>query len=138
LYAEISALADDGTTRIISLSEDGNVNNRINMFYTSGSNKIKFVVKVNGSNVFDDTITLSNILDYNKVALRYGANNFAIYINGVKESEQLSGSTYPSNTLDKLNFDQGSGNYEFFGNTKDLKYYPKALADVQLEDLTTI
>ena len=138
LYAEVSALADDGTTRIISLSEDGNLNNRINMFYTSGSNKMKFVVKVNGSNVFDDTITLSNILDYNKVALRYGANNFAIYINGVKESEQLSGSTYPSNTLDKLNFDQGSGNYEFFGNTKDLKYYPKALADVQLEDLTTI
>ena len=138
LYAEVSALADDGTTRIISLSEDGNLNNRINMFYTSGSNKMKFVVKVNGSNVFDDTITLSNILDYNKVALRYGANNFAIYINGVKESEQLIGSTYPSNTLDKLNFDQGSGNYEFFGNTKDLKYYPKALADVQLEDLTTI
>ena len=138
LMAEISALADDGTIIIISLSEDSNVSNRINISYTSGSNKIKFVVRVNNSNVFIDTITLSNILDYNKVALRYGANNFAIYINGVKESEQLSGSTYPSNTLDKLNFDQGSGNYNFYGNTKGLKYYPKALADVQLEDLTTI
>ena len=138
LYAEISALADDGTIRIISLSEDANVSNRINISYTSGSNKIKFVVRVNNSNVFIDTITLSNILDYNKVALRYGANNFAIYINGVKESEQLSGSTYPSNTLDKLNFDQGSGNYNFYGRTKDLRVYCKALTDDELTELTTI
>ena len=138
LYAEISALADDGTTRIISLSEDGNIANRVNIFYTSGSNKMKFVVKVNNSNVFDDTITLSNILDYNKVALRYGANNFAIYINGVKESEQLSGSTYPANTIDKLNFDQGSGNYYFYGKTKAVAVYKEALTDEELQALTTI
>ena len=38
-----------------------------------------------------------------------------------------------------LNFSSASFTYEnFFGNTKDLKYYPKALADVQLQDLTTI
>ena len=138
LYAEVAALADDGTTRIISLYEDGNINNRINIFYTSGSNKMKFVVKVNNSNVFIDTVTLSNILDYNKVALRYGANNFAIYINGVKESEQLSGSTYPSNTLDKLNFEQGSGNYYFYGKTKCLAIFKEALTDAELECLTTI
>ena len=42
-----------------------------------------------------------------------------------------------SNNLDKLTFDNGLSN-KFFGNTKGLKYYPKALADVQLEDLTTI
>ena len=41
--------------------------------------------------------------------------------------------------LSKLNFNIGSvGALDFFGNTKGLKYYPKALADVQLEDLTTI
>jgi len=37
-----------------------------------------------------------------------------------------------------LSFDNGTGSQNFFGNTKGLKYYPKALADVQLEDLTTI
>ncbi len=138
LYAEVSALADDGTIKIISLSEDANVSNRINIFYTSGSNKMKFVVRVNDSNAFIDTITLSNILDYNKVALKYKANDFAIWINGTKESEQLSGSTYPSNTLDKLNFDQGSGNYNFYGKTKALAVYKEALTDAELQALTTI
>jgi hypothetical protein len=42
-------------------------------------------------------------------------------------------------SLSKLHFSMGDGiNFPFFGNTKGLKYYPKALADVQLEDLTTI
>jgi len=42
-------------------------------------------------------------------------------------------------SLSKLHFSTGDGiNFPFFGNTKGLKYYPKALADVQLEDLTTI
>jgi len=39
--------------------------------------------------------------------------------------------------LNNLSFDTNGAN-PFFGNTKGLKYYPKALADVQLEDLTTI
>lgn len=138
LYAEIAALANDGTTRIISLSEDGNIANRINMFYTSGSNKIKFAVRVNNSNVFDDTVTLSNILDYNKVALKYKENSFSIYINGVKEQEQLSGSTYPANTLNKLNFNQGGNNYGFFGKTKAVAVWKEALSDAELTELTTI
>ena len=136
LYAEMAALADDGTNRIISLFEDGNINNRVNMFYTSGSNKMKFVVRINGSNVFDNTITLSNILNYNKVALKYKENDFGIYINGVKEVEQLSGSTYPSNTLDKLNFNQGSGSFPFHGKNKALAVYKKALTDANLRCLT--
>ena len=40
--------------------------------------------------------------------------------------------------LYKLSFGYGDGGNSFFGNTKGLKYYPKALADVQLEALTTI
>ena len=138
LYAEIAALSDDGTARIISLSQDGNTDNRINIFYTSGSNKMKFTVRVNNSNVFDDTITLSNILDYNKVALKYKENSFSIYINGVKEQEQLSGSAYPANTLNKLNFNQGGSNYDFFGKTKAVAVWKEALSDEELTELTTI
>ena len=44
---------------------------------------------------------------------------------------------FTANTLDRLNFDIGSGLNSFFGNTKGLKYYPKALADVELETLTS-
>ena len=138
LYAEFSCIANDGETRIISLSEDGNTANRINIFQTSGSNKIKFVVKVNSTNIFDEVVTLSNILNYNKIALSYKENEFKVYINGVKEEEQLSGSIYPANTLDKLNFDQGGGNYDFYGKVRELQVFTEALTDEQLEKLTTI
>ncbi len=136
LYAEFSCIANDGETRIISLSEDGNTVNRINIFQTSGSNKIKFVVKVNSTNIFDEVVTLSNILNYNKIALSYKENEFKVYINGVKEEEQLSGSIYPANTLDKLNFDQGGGNYDFYGKVRNLQVFNKALTDRELEILT--
>lgn len=136
LFAEIAALVDDGTNRILSLSEDGNNNNRVTIFYTSGSNKIKFTVRLNGANEFDETITLSNILDYNKVALKFAENNFAVYINGVKEEEQLSGSIYSANTLDKLSFDKGDGSLDFYGKTKQLMVFDEALSDEELSDLT--
>ena len=108
------------------------------MFYISGSNKIRFAVRVNNSNVFDDTVTLSNILDYNKVALSFKENEFKVFINGVKEAEQLNGSTYSVNTLDKLNFDQGGGNYNFYGKTKAVAVWKEALSDEELTELTTI
>ena len=67
---------------------------------------------------------------------KYSQNLFKVFINGVKVSEGASGN-HPNN-LSKLAADDGGGSALFKGNIKDLKYYPKALADVQLEDLTTI
>ena len=137
LYAEIEALADDGTNRIISLFKDGDATNRINIFYTSGSNKMKFIVRINNTNVFNTSITLSDIANYNKVALSFKENEFKVYINGVKEAEQLSGSIYPINTLDKLNFDQSGGNLPFYGKTKCVAVFKEALTDDELECLTS-
>ena len=138
LYAEIAALADDGTNKIIGLFKDGDTANRINIYYTSGSNKMKFVVRISNTNVFNTTITLSDIANYNKVALSFKENEFKVYINGVKEAEQLSGSIYPINTLDKLNFDQGGGAYPFYGKTKCVAVFKEALTDEELTCLTTI
>ena len=137
LYFEGSALADDSTNRIIGLSEDANLTNRLNIFYSTSSNSMKFVVRVNNVNQFDETIVLSNILEYNKIAFSYKENDFSVYVNGVKVASQLSGSTYPSNTLDKLSFNQGSGSFPFYGNCKDLRVYNTALTDNELKALTT-
>jgi len=139
LYAEIAALADDGTNRIIGLFKDGDATNRVNIFYRSGSNRMKFVVRVNNTNLFDTSITLSNITNYNKVALSFKENEFKVYINGVKEAEQLSGSIYPTDTLDKLGFNQNiSGGSPFYGKTKCVAVFKEALTDAELTCLTTI
>jgi len=37
-----------------------------------------------------------------------------------------------------LSFDSADGGSKFFGNTKDLQVFDKALSDYQLKQLTTI
>ena len=133
LYAEIAALSSPvDSPKNITIS-DGTGNNYVRLeYYQNG--------KVYG-NVFDGTNTTANFvvnqLNFNKVAVQYSSSGCKLYVNGV--GVDFGAKTFPSNTLNTLQFSnaQNSASY-FHGNIKDLKYYPKALADVQLEDLTTI
>ena len=137
MYADISALADDLTFRNLSIS-DGTTNNACRIYYRNSSNRVTFLFNVGGTSQVASTVDLTNIKDYNKIAFSYKQNDFKVYINGVKVITDTSGIVPSANTFNKLSFNRGDGGESFFGNTKGLKYYPKALADVQLEDLTTI
>jgi hypothetical protein len=137
LYAEISALANDGTNRIISLN-NGTTSNLVRFFYGVESNKIIASVKSNGGTTFSYTYTLTDPTDFIKIALKYKENDFALWVNGTEVATDTSGATPASGVLDRLDFSNAGNTSIFFGNTKGLKVYPKALADVQLEDLTTI
>ena len=135
LYAEISALADDLTNRFISLT-DTTANNSVSLFYGGGSsNFIRSEIKSNNITQAELTTTNFQITNYNKVAIKYKENDFALWVNGTEVSTDTSGSVPIG--LNDLSFDRANI-LNFFGNTKGLKYYPKALADVQLQDLTTI
>lgn len=134
LYAEISALANDGTYREFGLS-DGTSSNRVLISYTSTTNQIR--VNFNGSGGTSLYYTAYDIKDFNKIAAKWKENDFALWVNGVEVATDTSGASFSTNTLNSLNFNSGYGGDNFFGNTKDLKVYPKALADVQLEALTS-
>ena len=73
LYAEIAALADDGTNRGIALS-DGTTLNRVNILFGTGSNKIRTIVKSNASDSFDKEYTVTSTLNYHKIAIKYKEN----------------------------------------------------------------
>ena len=137
LYAEISALANDETNRVISLS-DGTGSNLIKLFYKSASNTAQIQGFVGGSLQLNRTQVLSDITQLTKIAFRYKTNDFAWYINGVKVADDTSTNTWAANTLYKLNFDDGSGGITFYGNVKDVKLYNTALTDQELQALTTI
>jgi hypothetical protein len=129
-------LANDGTVRYISLS-DGTNNNRVAILYYSSSNNIRMILSSNGTNYVDKNYGVSSVLDFHKIAIKYKENDFALWVDGIEAKTDDSGNVPIG--LDNLSFSIGSGSgSSFFGNTKGLKYYPKALADVQLEDLTTI
>ena len=137
LYAEISALADDGTLRQISLS-DGTFNNAILLRYLDLSNQIQAVSRISGSFKGICSYTLLNPTENIKIAYKWRNQDFALWVNGVEVATSTDVAEFVPNILSELSFDRGDNTYPFFGNTKGLKVYPKALADVQLEDLTTI
>ena len=136
LYAEIAALADDGSTRVIQLS-DGTNSNRIFIGYWTGSNNIRFALTSGGVIQTFQGSTSYDILNLNKIAFKFKENDFALWINGVEAVTDTSGITFPIGTLSQLDFDSNLSAY-FYGKVKAVAVYKEALTDAQLQSLTTI
>jgi len=136
LYAEIAALSNDGTNRLLSLS-NGTSTNRIFLGFNSLSNRIRFRVQVNNVYQAEDTFIVADTTQYLKIAFKFKENDFALWINGVEVIVDNSGSTFSSNTLNKLNFDSAVGGSPLYGNCKDLRVYNEALSDAELQALTS-
>ena len=135
LYAEISAFANDGTNRAISIS-DGSTANVVRFYYSTTDNRIVGNIKSGGSTVFTYNNVLTDATDFIKIALSYKANNFKMYVNGLEVSIDTIGNEPTS--LTELSFDNGAGNDNFYGKTKAIAVYKTALTDEQLTALTTI
>ena len=135
LYFEGSALADSGVTRSMSIFQNGS--NFIKFQYSSTSNRIDFVAFSSGALSCNITKVITNTTENNKFALKWNTNDFALWVNGVEVGTDTSGNTPIG--MDKISFtNEGGSSGNFFGNTKDVKVYPKALSDVELQTLTTI
>ena len=63
LMAEISALANDGTTRLISLS-NGSDNNRLNFYYRSTANQILVKSEINNGTPTDIVVDVSDATSF--------------------------------------------------------------------------
>jgi len=135
LYAEIAALVNDGTYRILSLSNGTSVE-RIYMQYTNASNTISVVVKNGSVTQANIGFLLADETDFLKIAFKFKQNDFALWVNGVKVGTDTSGNTPIG--LSELAFDSGTGNNPFFGKTKCLAVWKEALSDQELTELTTI
>ena len=135
LYAEISALSDDLTRRIITLT-DGTLNNILKLEYKNVSNQIEAVLYDGGTQCLM-LYTLPDSIYFNKIAFKYKQNDFSLWVNGVKVVSDLSGGVFANNTLNNINFSQGGSNF-LYGKIKDLRVYSTALTDSELQALTTL
>lgn len=136
LYAEIAALANDGTYRFISLN-GGGYSNSIRIGYFTTSNTVEYRVVDSNAKQVEITHVISDTTDTIKLAAKYKANDFALWINGVEVATDTSG-TVPSN-LYELDFNDGnaSNNSPFYGKCKELAVFGEALSDDELEKLTS-
>lgn len=140
LMAEISALANDGTYRGITIT-DGTLDNRVSFYFRPEANSINFRVRTDITGTPTDSINniivAPNSLEFNKVALKYKENDFSIWFNGIKLVTDTVGDVFLNGTLNQLVFDRADGLDDFYGNTKQIQYYDTALTDSDLETLTS-
>ena len=136
LFAEISALADDGTARRIYINNSDNSKNML-LEFSSTTNQIRAVL-FNGSTQADLSTTTYNQIDNNKIAFKYKASNFALWVDGIEVDSQVgSGTTFNNGDLERMLFSYVSS-VNFYGNTKQIKYFNEALTDAELAALTKI
>jgi hypothetical protein len=134
IYLEASALANDLSERRFALS-DGTTANVARVGFTNVSNRI-LAVLYNGSNQCVLTYT-TDITQTNKIAFTWAANDFALFVNGAKRSSDVSGTTFPSNTLNSLHFNEGDGlGNEIEGRFDKVLLFTSRLSDTELENLT--
>ncbi len=134
LYAEVSALVNGGSTRVISLSGGSqSVNNIYINFNPSGG--VSCQVLTSGGN-YNLSTTNINQERNNKILLKYKSNDCALWVNGFEVDTDVSLSSMPIG-LDRLNLDFGAGGFDFYGNVKDLRVYKTALQNSELEKLTS-
>jgi len=138
LYAEIAALANDSTDRRITIS-DGTANNRLCIGFDNASNKIKYFLTASSSSQASADVSVSDITQFNKIAFKFKANDFELYMNGSVIASDTSGSTYSANTLDVIKFAGYTGTtQEFYGKVRDIRVYnTKEMTDSEVDILLT-
>jgi len=136
LYAEINALSYPTDLNSWLTITDGTASNSVGIVFET-TPYITGRVEVGGVN----QAYLANNVDYSnfvKVAVKYKANDFALWINGVEVATDTSGNTFSANTLNSLQFSYGGGTNNWKGKVKALAVFNEALEDDELELLTGV
>ena len=135
LYAEIAALANDGTNRTIALNKD--TNDRIQMYFNTSTNGLSIFYKAqSGATSFIMNETLTDATTFNKIAFKWKTNDFALWVNGVETDTVSSGVTPTANSLNALEFEMFNNSSPFYGKCKALAVFNEALSDAELNNLT--
>ena len=135
MYAEISALADDLTNRVISLS-DGTSNERVVLQYHNTTNRIRCFIKSGGSFYATLDKVVSDITDFHKIAYKYKSGETKLFVDGSLITS--SSNTFSITGLNVLQFANGTPTASpFQGKVKSVAVFKEALTDSELTCLTS-
>ena len=139
LFAEFADLYDGNNSsfkRYFTLS-DGTVNNVLRILKpSSGTNKISYAIRIGGSVATNQAKSVTNIKDFNKIAVYYKSGNTKYYINGVLQSTITT--TYTMFQPTTLSFGQFNGGGLLHSKCKDLRYYDtEGMTDTEIDNLLT-
>lgn len=136
-YAEIAALANDGTSRVISLS-DGSNTNRIHLLYFSQNNFISANYRVSGSTQAFVNVNLSNALLFHKIAWHFRSGKFKLFIDGSLAGSNSNTTMLGVGVINELAFNEAPSSTPFYGKIRDIRVYnTKEMTDSEVDILLT-
>ena len=133
LYAEVKTFSESGSAGVISLNDGGNTN-RVKIELDGGQIKVRIDTTAGQVASLNYTIAITNYL---KIAVKWKADDYALWINGIEGATDTSGASFVADTLSKLSFDRGDGGEDFFGRCKTVAVFKEALTDTELACLTS-
>ena len=132
-FAEFSAFDIATNSKAIAIYKTSSPTSNAVILYYNG-NRIAFDI-LNPSGTVSVATNISNAKELNKAAIKYKSGDIALWFNGVEIVTRTN--TLSLSGLDKLEFEFGYNN-DFYGNTKQILYFPTALTDSELATLTTL
>ena len=134
LYIEAKSTYDSSNSRRISIS-DGTIGNRVSFeFDETTQNTIKGFISSGGATQATLTHSAIDLSEYNKMAIKYKANDFSLFFNGTEVNVDATGSA-PTG-LNSLQLEGGANANDMYGNVKSVMVFKEALTDLELEKLT--
>jgi hypothetical protein len=79
--------------------------------------------------------TISEITNYNKIAVKYKENDFALWVNGSSIAVDTTGNSPIG--LNILEFQEANGTSDFYGNVRSVAVFKEALTDEELAKITS-
>ena len=135
IYGEQKSLETNFTYNYFVSVSDGTQNNRLEI--RQSATGFQFLWRVGGT--YQNQIIKANapFTSVIKFALRYSSTDIKFYVNGSLVGTLNSPTLYATETLNNIEFADGSGGYNFRGIVKDLRLYNTALTDAELIALTS-
>jgi hypothetical protein len=133
LVVEMSALANDGSLRRISVS-DGTTSNRVHIYFSSVSNTINFILGSGGAIQVNVNVSVDDVTVSHRCAFSWKANDSKMYIDGVMVAEDLTVITPIGLNQCSFNSTTNPISNVFLGNTKEVTVLKSA--DANLMQLT--
>jgi len=135
IFYELSLLHEPTTNMHLEIN-DGTTSNRIYIYFGSGSS-IRAAGFDGGVLQFNFTgTTYTDPTTKKKIAVRYKANDFSLWVDGVEVDTDVSGTLPAAGTFDNIEIVKPAN--EFVGNIYSMMYFAEYLSDEELTTLTTL
>tara|TARA_R110001592_G_scaffold33452_1_gene115827 strand:+ start:1274 stop:2875 length:1602 start_codon:yes stop_codon:yes gene_type:complete len=141
LYAEIASFISLDTVepnRYITLT-NGTSNERVALLLGGNSNQLRAIIFSSTQSInLSFTTSLTEVKQFNKLAIKYKSGDYAFFLNGIKIGGSTETNIFTADTLNDLSFDVGGGTQKFRGKVKCAAVFKEAITDAELTCLTTI